>query len=477
MDGSMLVNTGLQQYLGYRPYSEIVNGLPPLFVLGAGVAFRVWGLHYSSTVILLAFFVPACMIFEYWLLRKLAVPWLAASVFAFVTQAMPQLPSTYWWYNPITESVAILFVLAFLLFIRQPSARLPMFALWATATALLLAKPNIAGLLILLAAGIGLLAKPLRRNTILLLGAAGVTALLILFAARASPFDLWHSYRIVSARVTQLGKIWDFLYRNQHWEVVITAVYGVPALLALFEILRSWPKFAKDSANHWAAWQRTASAALAFGAMVVAFVGTATNNSANLQEAPLALCGLGILLWTNWGTFNYPRSPAPVLFWLSAALWASESLFICVNRFGIAEVGPGAFFEVAPLVKLTAPGFFEGMSVGPRFVRTMDDIRKTLDGYRASTGRWPSVLFGPRMEFGYAAYSIRPPKGLPILWEAFEEDSPASREMVRRFEEANFDMCIMLHNDYVFYPRAFREYLSSAYDTRQIGELTVHTRK
>jgi hypothetical protein len=81
------------------------------------------------------------------------------------------------------------------------------------------------------------------------------------------------------------------------------------------------------------------------------------------------------------------------------------------------------------------------------------------------------------MEFAYALFSIRPPKGLPILWEAFEADSPASREMVGRFKAADFDLCIVLHNDYVFYPSAFLEYLSSAYDAQQVGELTVHTRK
>jgi hypothetical protein len=96
----------------------------------------------------------------------------------------------------------------------------------------------------------------------------------------------------------------------------------------------------------------------------------------------------------------------------------------------------------------------------------MADIATTLGEYRKVTERPPSVLFGPRMEFGSAAYSIHPPKGLPIVWEPYERYSPASREMVRRFEAAHFDMCIVLRNDYLFYPRAFREYLNSAYDPR-----------
>jgi len=86
------------------------------------------------------------------------------------------------------------------------------------------------------------------------------------------------------------------------------------------------------------------------------------------------------------------------------------------------------------------------------------------------------VFFGPRIDFGYAAYGVHPYPGLPTWWEFFSQDSQGQTDvMVERFKRAHFKLCIFLHRDYTFLPARLTEYLNQAYQVYDTGELTIYT--
>ena len=100
-----------------------------------------------------------------------------------------------------------------------------------------------------------------------------------------------------------------------------------------------------------------------------------------------------------------------------------------------------------------------------------------MDAVRRVDNDWDNKIYiGPRIDFGYAMFNVKPAKGFPLWWgEGVESGVPrgATKKLVNRFEKSDFKMIITLSGDLAYHPSEIREYLDHYYSSYKIGYLLV----
>jgi len=484
-DGSIVVNHAWQLHLGYQPYVDVVTGLPPLFLIGSHLAFDFWGVHWYVLVMIAAFFSAVTFLLQVALLLRLNFGARWSLLLPFAIQSMTMVPVAWWWYNQVTAVLGCLFVSAALLLYQRPNSVFSQGAFAGSAVLLALAKPNMASALLVSVFVLLISAQHLRRRVIVLFTCATAVTLGVLFWARVNPLDVLTSYTIFAGDALSLSRIAKFLLLNDRYEVGQTFALMAPSVLAvgivLFRVNLSpssedeIPRITITSPTI----KKMEVPCLALGLISRGggILGMMTNNEYNMSDASMILLGSAVITLLFRGRLAIPRMRVVVLALIivSTVLLTANGLRYTMFRWRVMGVGPGAFYEEAPLTVLEDPALFKGMSVGPRLVRVLSDIEETLKtaGYLGPEDA--PVFFGPRIDFGYAAYGIHPHPGLPTWWEFFSQDGRGqTNDMVERFKAARFKLCIFLRRDYTFFPASLIEYLNQAYEVYDTGELTIH---
>jgi hypothetical protein len=407
----------------------------------------------------------------------------------FAVQSMTIFPVSWWWYNQVTAVLSCLFLSAALLLVsRSPQSAFDHVAFVVSAALLSLGKANVAGPLLVLVFALLIAIPRLRRKGTVLFGFAGALALAVLVIFRIDPLETLASYRYFAGDALSIPRTVRFLLLNESNEVVQTFALimcsGVAVVLVLLRVRvspsgkRNVPRI--EMALIPIKKEEVPYVGIGFLGMGVGLWGMMTNNEFNMSDAAVMLLGIAAVTLPPKirPTRTRRQSLIAALMIVSTVLLATNGLRYTVLRYRVRGVGPGAFFENAPLTTLAAPPLFRGVSVGPRLVRVLADMNAVLAdaGYIGQPDA--PVFFGPRIDFGYASYGIRPYRGLPTWWEFFGQDGrDGTDEMVKRFKSARFKLCIFLHRDYTFFPITLMSYLNQAYEVYDVGELTIHILK
>lgn len=460
-DQSLLVDAGYRIWSGQNPYRDFFVTTPLIFHYGVGWAFKIFGLQWNSLVLGFALFSTLQWFWHLWLLSFWKrVSWLQILAVAGLIQMVSSVYVSYWWYNPLTNLTATTFALNAYALHRHSRSR----GLWISYFFALLTlswcKPNIAGPLIL-AASLALVFEARTRQACLLAsGSAFLVSLGALYTLEASPFTVLSSYFSAS------GRAWPSFARFRQdkqlpelirsWLLVLLPIIGLGARLYKQS---KWKDLLRPES--WIFWTSITFGFLAF------FV----NGETKLTDFPLYFIGI-VALWTQFAPPSVRSFARQVAWTLSIAgfflITVQWSFTWAQSRWRVRAIGNGTFWEGGELRSTIKSPFFEGFWHSESFEALNQEIAQTLRELSESdrTSPEPSVFFGPRIEFGYAAYHLPSPKGFPIFWWYEPSVSMPVSEVepaIERFKKYQFKLCIFLAGDPGYVPPAILEYLKNNY--------------
>jgi hypothetical protein len=478
-DGSILINTAWQLHLKYRPYIDIVTGWPPILLIGSRIAFNLWGVHWQSLVLAAGIFSAATYLLQVAILQQYGLnPWINIML-SFTIQAITMVVISWWWYNQVTTVIGILFVSTALLMIRHPSNLFGQAIFVALTALLILSKPNIAGVLLLTVEFILIYFCEARFRIIGLTIFAITLSGIILVSFSIRPVDLLISYTNYGGQAISSQRIIDFLWKNNSTEATATMMAIIPGIMGLVF-------FVSKSASLYAGKQNLPVIVISILSIIIGIWGMMTNNEYNMSDASFILFGIMIItsLQQTKSLEEIRHNLITFLPITSMIFLTTLGLFYTAQRWRVSDVGYKNYYENVPLTELTAPPLFQGLKTGPRLIKVLDEMKSVLkeSGYLGNPNA--PVFFGPRVEFGYAAFGIYPHPGLPTWWEFFDQDGLGQTDiMVERFRQVNFQLCIFIHQNlpglpenivsYTYFPQSLISYLNENYDVSKHGELTI----
>lgn len=464
-DHSVLIDVGWRLFQRQRPYRDFPCTLPVGFVLGAGDAFRLFGVSWSAIILFQAIFAALTFLWSLLLLRRLTRRWWLAGAMALACQAMTNLLTSYWWYNPITTTAAMLFFLSAAFFWREPQNRLANFSYAASLVLLAMMKPNIAGVLIG-GATLVLLTSPVHRLRVLILSAVSFGVFAGWLGLHGLTVrEIVNSYLSVSGRGFTLKQFLQDMSRRER----------AVSLAALALLLAPWLILLRPGVGRLAV--RMRGVWLAAAAVAAGSFGFLTNGDNKLVDLPLLL----LALW--WAHAEFARTFAPGVSpaWLRAGFrWIVAALAILTItgltagwlRHRVRGIGPGLFFEAATSAASPQTAFFHGMTTGPIFLATEAETARALRENKPAR-----VFFGPRMQWAYAAFHQPSPAGQPLWW-APGVSYPEARQddWASRWADARHDLLIFKKDDFTLLPPRMLQIIARDYEPQPgWNELTVYT--
>jgi hypothetical protein len=173
-DDSILIDSGWRLVNGQLPYTAFMTPHPPGFLLGAGYAFRLFGVRWDSQLYAAGLFNVLTFLWIYLLFERLLDSCVAAWCAAFCIQCAATLPLCFWSHSSLTTVSASIFYLSCLLFLSEPDSRTAQISFSLSLFLLGLMKPNTALSLIVGGLVILFLFGPRKRRLALLtISAAG----------------------------------------------------------------------------------------------------------------------------------------------------------------------------------------------------------------------------------------------------------------------------------------------------------------
>lgn len=499
-DHSVLVDTPYRLLQGQRPFVDFYFTTPPLFAGGAWWAFYLLGPRWDSLIQLTGALAVAAFATQTIQFRCMGRSVWESMGLAFAFEAMTLVTGSYWWYNPLSLVVAGLLLGQCAVLLKGPSTGWRWSGFSLLVPLVLLSKPNSAAL----ALGVSFLALSLgletRRRVWIFGGIGFLIALGLLHAWRMNPLDLLAGYMAMAGRGTPAFSRFS---QDRGWFEISTFLVGALGL-AMYSYWRSVGGIL-EPAKHRGRVRLAASLmfisplgwlwtgrilllipgclagvamlgdeegklrvsnrflsmmVLSIGTMLTGLYSCFTNAEPQLIAFPLLASPF---LWT-------PGASRPHRIWQGTmGFGALAALFLGWTRYRVELIGPGRFYQDGPMVRIDQRvPFFKDFEASPIFGQLLADLRDLLD---SESGR---VFFGPRMEWAYAAFNRPSPVGLPIWWDP-EVSYPVERtpEIINRFREAEFDLCVFFRGDFTRMPVALRDDLLKNSSLEVRGHLLV----
>jgi len=454
-DHSALIDMGWRIHLGQKPFRDFPCTMPPLFYLGAGGAFDLLGTRWWSLIALAAAYSFITFLWSYGLLFKILGDRFGAWLYAFMIQICTSVLVSYWWYNPITTIAAVLVFLSFWLLFGTSDGWRVRASCVASLSLLSLAKPNIAGLMIVGMLVIGLFSRK-RWIVISMMTAAAVIALTILAFAGIRPGDVVQGYLGIAGRGATFNQLFQDLDGSE--KILFT---GLPAVLLFPWLMNARQVFRRrGSPLLW----------LSLVGLLAGLYGFVTNGEAKPVDLPLiffssllGLCMLGSV--KNSHSENGISSAFRWKGYYSAAgfLIMGVACAQAVTRHRVENIGPGLFFEYQLSERRPAPEFFKGLHTGDRFPEICSEVSSVL-----ALADQSSVYFGPRMQWAYAAFGLTPPLNQPSWWHpGVSFPKSMEREYISAWASRKFDTLVFFKNDLTYMPQEFIGLLGAGYSLDQ----------
>ncbi|MFN8412666.1 MAG: hypothetical protein U0Z26_09790 [Anaerolineales bacterium] len=511
-DMSALTDTGWRIANYQNPYHDFPLTTPVAFYVGAGWAFQLFGIHWSSFVVMAIGFTVLSFLGQFYLL-SMVISWKPSLCIALVFHLLSSVVISYWWYNSITVNAAGLFIAAAYLFANKPEEQISTIALWFTLTLLSLMKPNIAGGLAILVFAV-LLVFSAYKIKLLLIGSAAVFSFFtILFFLKISPVDVIQSY-IAIGKVRATPTLRWFYNDKPHEHLVV-----IP--LILFSLLPLLEKVSRFTFKH-----NTSKVRLNLAVTIVSFLmgglSLLTNSDSNLIVGiPFFLLGSSVFyfitehmnlnlpaprrfwwylalgciafevagsfviqatsrlmdkplnLFSSWFVFCVLTSVSAVCIlvlrlnssneyflsiWMRARMiWAlllvcgGVAMYAGAMRWRVLYIGYESFFTYSSLTEIKDLPFFQDFYVSQTAKETMSEIKQVLINRYKVEEKWKNapIYFGTRIEFAYATFGILSPRNLPIWWHSNNSYSLENEpEYVQSFLNHNFEYAFFMKTQY-----------------------------
>ena len=413
------------------------------------------------------------------LLHRMGMPALKALLLAASVQIAAMVTASYWWHNPVSCVAVTLLCTATFLVLGKPANTLNWmlygFCLFLTS----LAKPNVAGVSIL-TCSLALFVNQRTRYPGLLAAAAAFLCFLgLLWAYHINLFDMLGAYFGASGRglptFERFGQ--DQPTSVIVWSVILIVFSALPLLSHLFF---SWKLHGSITRN-------ATLLAVTTGCFLAGLYGCFTNGELKVMEIPMLFIPVALYcLRNNISDLNkrihFIFSPHTLLY---AALFliVSTALWQGLTRYRVECIGIRAFYEDVPLRPVGPSNtFFKKLQTGPVLQTVLAEEAAVFSAIRRDLGREPRIFFGPRMNWGYAAFQLSPPLHLPYSWWA-GVDYPAEHldEIMYYFTKFNPDYCIFLGNQHaielIYMPQRLISVLRSNYQICYCSDVLVILRR
>jgi hypothetical protein len=113
----------------------------------------------------------------------------------------------------------------------------------------------------------------------------------------------------------------------------------------------------------------------------------------------------------------------------------------------VYSAGPMQFFEYDGSKHTLSDGFFKGVRCGDIFVEVLNEVGEVLRREPSSP-----VWFGPRMQWGYAAFAKPSPLHEPVIWEPLTMfDKTREKFYFDQFLQSRRPLIILFKNDLAHY--------------------------
>lgn len=477
-DQSVVIGAGYRFCEGQQPYRDFVMTVPVLFYVGAALACSLCGVSWFALIIATGIYAAATYSAISWALRQLGLRHRWAIAIAFTAESLSMVLAAYWWYNPITSITVASFLVLSVVVLQKPN-HYAAWALWTLITAILgLAKPNSAGLMLVISA-IGFLLRPSVRKKYLICSCGALAIdLSLLFAFRLDPREVFHSYLGAAGRGYPS---WERFVQDTPPEMV-----GL-ALLLIGLTLMPWAfagmdRFTSLAFGHLTTPHRddlgrlrVSEWVLFIGGAAVAFLAFFTNGELKAVDLPMLFLpvALSTLMSAHSGS-------ARKLYLAFLMIFLSLTGFVLgAQRSRVRLIGPGAFYQLPAWGGFSEYSpFFAHLKEGYNLHAVMAAVSELVTHLNAALGSRPKVFFGPRMEFNYAAYRLDSPRGLPLFWhEGVGYPADLRHQVAAAFRDADFDVCVFLRGDFTHVPVEILSHLESTYQRMDTHALTIFYRR
>ncbi len=503
-DHSILVEVGWRLFNGQTAYVDFPCTTPVAFILGAKFAFQWFGVQWQSNVELTALFAMLTFAWSLFLLAQLFGRGLTTLLWAMALHAISVMLVSFWWYNPITAVAAVLYTLSAMYWLHRPGERSAVASYAAALLLMATMKPNVAGILI---PGISviLFISPRHRWKVVGVSLGAFAFFLVLLLMNHLSFTgMLAGYLSVARRGASLKQFLQFISpMSKDAALTEAASLVLPVVLVLGQgrkTLRSpgpWiPAIVllgglyvfithnEQNLVGLASIVLSVVMALCLGrktlcslgpwipmtALLGGLYGFFTNGEQKLVDLTSVLLA-AILLVAQLRRPVIPRE-GPVfqmpVWWnryltLLCVVFGAAGLALGFVRDRVRTTGPMQFFEYNDSKHTLTDGFFKGLHCGDIFDEILKEEAEVLRREPSST-----VWFGPRMQWGYAAFGRQSPLHEPVIWDPGVMLAVSDRDFYfNNFLQSRRQLLILFKNDLSAYAQNETQRILQQYDVDQ----------
>lgn len=499
-DHGYMVDVGWRLMKGQQMYTDFPCTTPVSFVLGSKFALEWFGNNWRSFVIIMGLFAVVSFLWTAFLLDKLLGRHWTTVLFAAAMQIWSPMVACFWTYNSTSDFSGLLFAMSAMYWLRRPKDNLALASYGASLLLLATMKPNVAGVSILGISAVMFFSTPHRWKMVAISAVAFVMFLGFLAVNHVSFAGMITSYLSVTHRGASLvpflhdlnpfegcmallellslllpavmiisrgreglrSPMWwlpplamavgyILFFFNRESKPLGEATIFLPILLALIIGYRSL---------------RSLSAWIAVVALLSAVYGFVTNSEQKLVDMPPVL--IAALLLAAEMRFGTASEPGPILqisrawqryFCLVCVVLSAVGFAQAIARDRVRSIGP--MFEYDNSHTITE-GFFKGVRCG----RILDEVLKDVDDVIRKNPS-ASVWFGPRMQWGYAAYNKPSPTKESVQWDLAMFDASKEEFYFNNFLNNRSQILICFKNDLSGYSQEKIQKILQYYDVDQ----------
>ena len=438
---------GLDQYPGYdaspmvnladrilhyqRAPSEFFLPFPPLFSMGAWGAFFLFGEYWRSLCVMGALFytLSSCVFFVF--VYKYLEDFILSFVLTLVFYLSTAITYGFWWHTPISSIIAAISIFLVITYKGEPVTRV---MILITLVLLAFSKPNFA----LFILPIGYIFCIKSHNKI-----RDVVHLILVFSVAWCLLSRLSGQSILDYARSIMGII-------PKRSMVISSIFNEPFLPGLFPcIFTSCIVFFSNKTTYLNLINRYKLLLTLF--LVIYVYCLISNNDMYEASIPIFLSFIAI-------SIKYTECDKKLL----VTPLVIAALFIAINgitRERVRLAGPYLFWEPSGNSVMVRDGFFKDSVIGENLFNFNMDFVHIIENYKSE-----KVFFGPRVEFGYAAFHLPPPVNTP-LWFDRKEAWPINGEssVLRSFVKNKFDLLIFYRGDVTDFSYNMISYINHNY--------------
>ena len=465
MDGGVVTNSAWMISRGAIPYKDFLTAVPPAFIIGGSLAFKMFGPTWKALVQFTAVFAIITFLLHSWLLRKLGLSFLYASCLAFSCIALTWIPISWWWYNQMTSSFIILYLTCASVFAVKPDEKCVNIAFVLLASLVILSKVNLALLAILVGTVVAMTGGQKKKAMFLTITAI-ILATAFVLAMGVDFGDVANCYKDASARASDWTFLTGQVERMATKEARASLVIYFLGLCAFMTSLLTEMKKQSWKERKWAL-------VYPVGSIFLSLVGLMTNNDHRSVECAIGLSGLGAFLIKNKDGIIYKMITAII-----CISFSFHCLRLALQRTRIEAIGPNLFYEKETLQKVPDEGFFQGLEAGPIFFQVYNQIQGLNEVIKNLNVGDGEIFFGPRIDWGYALLGVCPPNGLPLWWESYQSNHDERiQSAMKMFTEQKVKVCVFLPGDFTFMPQHIIELIQNNYNLVPADKIRVFVAK